>query len=272
MNKLLVRSAYQLILSTTTELDLTLHRKISKNLRIQRSEVSLCLAVINLEEQSDGSHRIYAMPIVSQRGQHKFISTDGQLPAGTYWILPLLFNPVEKYLDNTDFNLAIHSSHQIDLERVKLPSRIEREFLIKFCIFYGDQVRPSDVSDGVTIYELKKYWDGLIVLVENRHRTKNVHFHFRCLISDNALISRPDAQRDLYDIIPPNHRQIIVTVSRKSASQSFTIGHDLEYTLSSQTSLDLGEQRRHEHWPKIDQSPGSDDIHRPQKISAALSA
>lgn len=99
-------SAYHLTLSAPTELDIALHRKISKNLRIHRSDVSLCIAVINMEEQSYGSYRIYAIPIISQRGQHKFISTDGVLAAGTYTILPLLFNPVNKNLDNTEFTIG----------------------------------------------------------------------------------------------------------------------------------------------------------------------
>lgn len=96
-----------MIVTQPTELDISLHRKISKNLRTQRSEVSLCLAVVNMEDSSThGHHRIYAMPIVSQRGQHKFISTEGSLKAGTYYILPFLFNPNHIYLDNTDFSLG----------------------------------------------------------------------------------------------------------------------------------------------------------------------
>jgi hypothetical protein len=98
--------AYYLFLSSATELDITLHRKISKNLRIQRSDVSLCIAIINMEEQPHGNYRIYSIPIISQRGQHKFVSTDGYLPAGTYVILPLLSNPINKYLDNTEFTIG----------------------------------------------------------------------------------------------------------------------------------------------------------------------
>ncbi len=98
--------AYYLTISNPTELDITLYRKISKNLRIQRSDVSLCVAIINMEERSNGNHRIYSIPIVSQRGQHKFISTDGQLQPGIYVILPFLFNQINKYLDNTEFTIG----------------------------------------------------------------------------------------------------------------------------------------------------------------------
>ncbi len=98
--------AYYLTISNPTELDITLHRKISKNLRIQRSDVSLCIAIINMEEQSNGNYRIYSIPIVSPRGQHKFISTDGQLQPGIYVILPFLFNPINKYMDNTEFTIG----------------------------------------------------------------------------------------------------------------------------------------------------------------------
>ena len=59
-----------------------------------------------MEEQSNGNYRIYSMPIISQRGQHKFISTDGFLQPGTYVILPFLFNPINKNLDNTEFTLG----------------------------------------------------------------------------------------------------------------------------------------------------------------------
>ncbi|UJR07608.1 hypothetical protein I4U23_011897 [Adineta vaga] len=268
--------AYYLSLSTTTELDITLHRKISKNLRIHRSDVSLCIAVINMEEQPRGNYRIYSIPIISQRGQHKFISTDGYLPAGTYVILPLLFNPTNKYLDTTEFTIAIHSSHVVDLERIRIPSRIEREFLIKFCIFYGDQVRltnhsdrDSTQSDGVTVYELKKYWDGLVLLVENRHPSKYVHFYFNCVVSQNACTSRKDGQGELIDVIPPNYRQIIVTISRKSAAHAFTIGHDFQYDLSSQEFIKHGEGHGKRHWPIIDENNINDDIHLPQNISSA---
>jgi hypothetical protein len=172
--------------------------------------------------------------------------------------------------------LAIHSSHAVDLERIKIPLRIEREFLIKVCIFFGEQVRTANSSDrntsefdGVTIYELKKYWDGLVLLVENRHPSKYVHFVFHCAVSQNVLISRKDSQRELFDVIPPNYRQIIVSISRKSPSQSFTIGHDFQYNLSTQHYIKYGEGINQKHWPKIDESQSSDDIHLPQSISIA---
>jgi hypothetical protein len=150
---------------------------------------------------------------------------------------------------------------------------MEREFLIKCCIFFGEQVRTANSSDndhyqsdGVTIYELKNYWDGLILLVENRHPSKYVHFHFHCTVSENAFISRKDSSRELFDVIPPNYRQIIVTISRKSPSYSFTIGHDFQYILSSQCTIKHGEGIKQKHWPKIDESQSSNDIHLPQSI------
>jgi calpain-15 len=97
---------YYLRISSLTELDITLHRKISKNLRIERSEVSLCVAIVNIQEQINGNYRIYSIPILSQRGQHKFVSTDGYLQPGTYLILPFLFNPINKQMDNTEFNIG----------------------------------------------------------------------------------------------------------------------------------------------------------------------
>ncbi|CAF3625217.1 unnamed protein product, partial [Rotaria sp. Silwood2] len=92
--------AYYLTISRATELDITLHRKISKNLRIQRSDVSLCVTVINMEEKPNGNYRIYSIPIVSRRGQHKLVSTDGFVQLGSYVILVFLFNQINKYLDN----------------------------------------------------------------------------------------------------------------------------------------------------------------------------
>jgi hypothetical protein len=32
-----------------------------------------------MEEQPPGNYRIYSIPIISERGQHKFVSADGQL-------------------------------------------------------------------------------------------------------------------------------------------------------------------------------------------------
>ncbi|UJR38585.1 hypothetical protein I4U23_031249 [Adineta vaga] len=265
---------YYLTIKHLTELDITLHRKISKNLRIQRSEVSLCVAIVNMEERTPGNYRIYSIPILSQRGQHKFVSTDGYLQPGTYLILPFLFNPINKQMDNTEFNIAVHSSYAIDLERIQIPLRVQREFLIKLCIFYGEQVytgsrEKNQFDDGVKIYELKQYWDGLILLVENRNLNKNVHFHFRCTLSQNAFISRKDSNHQLFDVVPSMHRQIIVTIARKNASHSFTIGHDYQYTLSSQDFIKNSYVNKQKHWPNIDESILSEDIHLPQSISNA---
>ncbi len=105
--------------------------------------------------------------------------------------------------------------------------------------------------------------------MENRNLNKNVHFHFRCTLSQNAFISRKDSHHQLFDVIPSMHRQIIVTISRKNASHSFTIGHDFQYNLSSQNFIKYGEGVQQKHWPRIDESSSSDDIHLPQSISAA---
>ena len=98
--------AFQLILTETTQLDLTLYRKIKENLRSQRSELTLSIALVNLETQSNGHHRIYSIPILSERGQQKFICAGGSLPAGRYHLLPFLFNPMKKSVDSTEFNLG----------------------------------------------------------------------------------------------------------------------------------------------------------------------
>ncbi|CAF0899707.1 unnamed protein product [Adineta steineri] len=116
---------------------------------------------------------------------------------------------------------------------------LQREFLIKLCIFYGEQVSignqtKNEGDDGVKIYELKKYWDGLILLVENRNLNKNAYFYFRCTLPQNAFMSRKDSNHQLFDVISSIHRQIIITIARKNASHSFTIGHDFQYNLSSQ--------------------------------------
>jgi hypothetical protein len=168
--------------------------------------------------------------------------------------------------------LAVHSSRAIDLERILISSRIEREFLIKLCLFYGEQVHignenTNEMNDGVKIYELKKYWDGLILLVENRNLNKNVHFNFRCTRSQNAFISRKDSHHQLFDVIPSMYRQIIVTIARKNAAHSFTIGHDFQYHLSSQHFIKNSLFNKQKHWPIIDESTFSEDIHLPQSIS-----
>lgn len=139
---------------------------------------------------------------------------------------------------------------------------------------YGEQVKiknknENEFNDQVNIYELKTYWDGLILLVENRNLNKNVHFHFRCTLSQNAFMSRKDSHHQLFDVIPPMHRQIIVTISRKNSSHSFTIGHDYNYNLSSQNYIKNSYVNKQRHWPNIDESTSSEDIHLPQSISNA---
>ena len=99
--------SYYLTIAAATELDVTLYRKITKNLRIQRSEVSLCIAIVNIEEKSNGDYRIYSMPILSEHGQHKFISTDGHLQPGKYVVLPFLFNPANKQIDSMEFTIGL---------------------------------------------------------------------------------------------------------------------------------------------------------------------
>lgn len=99
--------AYYLNIKTVTELDITLYRKISKNLRIQRSDVSLCVAIVNVEEKPHGNYRIYSIPMISQHGQHKFVSTDGYLQPGIYLVLPFLINPVHNHVDNTEFSIGL---------------------------------------------------------------------------------------------------------------------------------------------------------------------
>lgn len=157
-----------------------------------------------------------------------------------------------------------------------MPLRIEREFLIKSCLFYGESVRIASATDyeqshseNVTIFELKKHWDGLVILVENRHPSKYVHFYFNCTIAQNATLSRKGSHRELIDVIPPNYRQIVVTISRKSPSHSFSIGHDFQYSLSSQETIKHGEGTGQRHWPHIDEDQLSDDIHLPQLIASA---
>jgi hypothetical protein len=65
------------------------------------------------------------------------------------------------------------------------------------------------------------------------------------------------------------HRQIIVTIARKNASHSFTIGHDYQYNLSSQNFIKNSIFNKQKHWPTIDESTSSEDIHLPQPISNA---
>ncbi|CAF1331092.1 unnamed protein product, partial [Didymodactylos carnosus] len=204
--------AYYLTIKNETELDITLYRKINKNLRTQRSEVSLCVAIV-----------------------------------------------------------TIHSSLAIDLERVTFPIRLQREFLIRLCVIYGEKVNTNTrkkkfwkkKSDGIVIYELKKFWDGLVILVENRRQTKYVHFHLRCTLTQNAFISRQE-KHELYDSIPPLHRQIVVTISRKNASHSFTIGHEyVNYKLSTDSQIKhLKNRRKYDHYPEISMD-NDDDIHIP---------
>jgi len=105
--------------------------------------------------------------------------------------------------------------------------------------------------------------------VENRNLNKNVHFHFRCTLSQNAFISRKDSNHQLFDVIPSMHRQIIVTIARKNATHSFTIGHDFQYNLSSQDFIKNSHVNKQKHCPQIDESIFSEDIHLPQCISTA---
>jgi len=99
--------AFRLNIQQPTHIDITLFRQIQLNLRIQRSQLSISIAIVNVQQKSDGSLRIYSIPVVTQRGQHKFVSTQGFLQPGNYLILPFLFNPTNQPIENTRFNLGL---------------------------------------------------------------------------------------------------------------------------------------------------------------------
>lgn len=109
--------AFHLNIHQPTQIDISLFRKIDLNLRIQRSELSLCIAIVNVQHKSNGHLRIYSIPIVTQRGQHKFVSTQGLLQPGNYLILPFLFNPTDKPIDNSLFNLGLFVCFEQEKEK-----------------------------------------------------------------------------------------------------------------------------------------------------------
>ncbi|KAG0421485.1 Calpain-15 [Dictyocoela muelleri] len=115
----------------------------------------------------------------------------------------------------------------------------------------------NNTDDGIRIYQLKAYWDGFVLLVENRNSTKNVHFHFRCTSSQNASISRIDSNHQLFDVIPSMHRPIIVTIARENASHSVKIERDFQTSLSSQNYLKYSHLNKETHSPVFDQSSTS---------------
>lgn len=80
-------------------------------------------------------------------------------------------------------------------------------------------------------------------------------------------MSRKDRLYQVFDVIPPMHRQIIVTISRKNPFHSFTIVHDFQYNLSSQNFIKNSHVNKEKHWPNITESAFNDDIHLPQPIS-----
>lgn len=254
-----------------TEIDLTLHRIIDKNHRFQRTDLTLSISVVNIEKQSNGNYRIYSIPIQSQRGQHKFICTSSFLSPGFYYILPFLFDPLNKLNENHLFNLSIHSSSSIDVRSCSLPRQIRREYFIKLCLFHGEEISSTNrigqtIDDQIRLYQLKTYWDGFILLVENRNSTKYLHFYFHCSQSQNANLSRKDSQHQTRDVIPPMHRQIILICSRKNSSHSFRLIHDFHWQISTENSFKSASNHRISHWPPIDSSIDSDDIHLPQQI------
>ena len=160
---------------------------------------------------------------------------------------------------------------------MKLSERIEREYLIKLCLFHGEEVRStpekstpvtsSGGDDGeVRIFELKRHWDGFVLLVENGNRRKNVHFHFRCTASQNASLSRPSVDYRISDVVPPLHRQIILIITRKNPSHSFTIAHHFHSELSSHSFLKSGRFEKNCHWPTLKNDDEASDIHLPQPM------
>lgn len=72
------------------------------------------------------------------------------------------------------------------------------------------------------IYELKQDWREWMLLVEIRHPSKHVYFHFHGTVQENASISRQSSERERFDVIPPNQRQILVLISRQHAFRNRT--------------------------------------------------
>lgn len=247
-----------------TEVDITLFQDTQRKLkRSLRSLLDLCVVLF---EARNGSTKIGALVGHSKRQIRGFVGCNKMLEPAEYIIIPLAFNHWHTHDADATYPrcvLAIHSSKKLLANQVSPSSYILADAIISLTLARGQR---DDVQKGVTVYYLTKQWVGLVVMVENRHKSKWVHVKCDCEESHNVVSTRGNLKTA--DSVPPLHREVIIVLTKLKNTEALSIVHHVGHTLANSPGLSgrCGPDVLHD--PKLDHR--TDELHSPRKIGAVL--
>ena len=99
--------SFRLEISNQTKIDITIYRKIIQQDRIERNETSFGFVVVQLERIFDEFYRIYSIQILGELTDENLLNQHGILEKGIYFLLPILFNPLNKIIQNKQINIGL---------------------------------------------------------------------------------------------------------------------------------------------------------------------
>ena len=90
--------------------------------------------------------------------------------------------------------------------------------------------------EGVCIYTLAKGYSGLIVAAENLNERAYFHVELDCVQSSNVISTRQQALFTI-DSVPPRTRQVLILLSQREPSLSYSVQYSIKYRLSTNPYL-----------------------------------
>uniref|UniRef100_A0A915J2R5 Uncharacterized protein n=1 Tax=Romanomermis culicivorax TaxID=13658 RepID=A0A915J2R5_ROMCU len=210
----------------TTEVDFALYQSGSRNENSHAPYGTLDLCIFVFE--SDIYGKMGQLIIASDRVVRPFIVATTVLEKGTYMLMCTSFLhwnlKLEKFPSAV---LAAHSSRTSMIARLSRPTSdqaILADCVQKFLLKYGD---PYTELDDVMIYYTSKKWSGMAIVVENRNRNLFLVVKCDCSGSENVVSTR--ATLTTSDVVPPNHRQVIILLTQIEPTARYYIKHSLSY-------------------------------------------
>lgn len=99
---------FRLTVDKETQIDISLFRKLFRNSRfIDSNEIRIGFALVQLDDRrADASYKISSIVTLSRLTNEKSLSSSTNVPRGVYFVLPILFNPMRKHLDQRQFHLG----------------------------------------------------------------------------------------------------------------------------------------------------------------------
>lgn len=193
-----------------TEVDFTLFQQ--ENRMLKNCLLHLCLALYRVPSVpfSHIGHLIEN----SQSCVQSSVACGKLLEPGFYVAVCLAFNhwdisSAEANKIAPEYVLTIHSSRPLLAEHISAEGCVAGDALIGLALAKGQK---HDALEGVTVLSLGRCWNGLVIVIENRHVDKWVHVRIDCSASCNVVSTRGAFLTA--DAVPPLHRQVVVVLSQ----------------------------------------------------------